>query len=162
MDASAVVHYGHQHLLRALEGLAPESWTVVGVTTRWSPRELIAHLTSYERLLADVIRAVLGAGDTRTLDRMRQDAKGFNAAEVRARAELTPEQVLAEYRTANEEVVELLARLTPEQMSAKGTLPWYGAEYSLDDFIVYANYGHKREHAAQIQAFQRSRVLAAG
>ncbi len=34
-----------------------------------------------------------------------------------------------------------------------GTLPWYGMEYALDDFIVYTFYGHKREHSAQIAAF---------
>ena len=40
------------------------------------------------------------------------------------------------------------------QFRENGTLPWYGAEYSLDDFIVYTYYGHKREHAAQIAAFR--------
>jgi len=27
-------------------------------------------------------------------------------------------------------------------------------DYALDDFIVYTNYGHKREHSAQIAAFR--------
>lgn len=35
-----------------------------------------------------------------------------------------------------------------------GRLPWYGMEYALDDYLVYQFYGHKREHAAQIQAFR--------
>ena len=35
-----------------------------------------------------------------------------------------------------------------------GTLPWYGMEYALDDFLVYIYYGHKREHSAQIAAFR--------
>jgi hypothetical protein len=35
-----------------------------------------------------------------------------------------------------------------------GTLPWYGPEYALDDFIVYSYYGHKREHSAQINVFR--------
>jgi hypothetical protein len=30
----------------------------------------------------------------------------------------------------------------------------YGLEYALDDFIVYAYYGHKREHTAQIAVFR--------
>jgi hypothetical protein len=27
-------------------------------------------------------------------------------------------------------------------------------EYALDDYIVYAYYGHKREHSAQIAVFR--------
>jgi hypothetical protein len=27
-------------------------------------------------------------------------------------------------------------------------------EYSLDDYIVYSSYGHKREHGAQINVFK--------
>jgi hypothetical protein len=35
-----------------------------------------------------------------------------------------------------------------------GALPWYGAEYDLEDFIAYSFYGHKREHTAQINVFR--------
>ena len=34
-----------------------------------------------------------------------------------------------------------------------GTLPWYGPEYDLEDFIAYTFYGHKREHMAQVNVF---------
>ena len=33
-----------------------------------------------------------------------------------------------------------------------GAIPWYGPEYSLDDFVVYNIYGHKREHDPQLSA----------
>ena len=29
---------------------------------------------------------------------------------------------------------------------------WYGPEYALDDLVVYLMYGHKREHAPQLEA----------
>ncbi len=35
-----------------------------------------------------------------------------------------------------------------------GMLAWYGAEYDLEDYVVYTYYGHKREHCGQIQAFR--------
>jgi hypothetical protein len=35
----------------------------------------------------------------------------------------------------------------------EGILKWYGAEYDLEDFIVYTFYGHKREHCGQIATF---------
>ena len=49
---------------------------------------------------------------------------------------------------------ELLAQIPYEGRRLNGTLPWYGEEYDLEDFIIYTFYGHKREHSAQIAAFR--------
>ena len=35
-----------------------------------------------------------------------------------------------------------------------GLIDWYGAEYDLEDFLIYSYYGHKREHSAQIEVFK--------
>lgn len=48
----------------------------------------------------------------------------------------------------------LVAQIPAETARLTGTLPWYGAEYALDDFVVYTFYGHKREHSAQIAVFR--------
>jgi hypothetical protein len=42
--------------------------------------------------------------------------------------------------------------IAPEVWQEVGTIPWYGAEYSLDDLVVYQQYGHKREHDPQLSA----------
>ena len=49
--------------------------------------------------------------------------------------------------------MQLAAQNTPETFRANGSIPWYGAEYCLDDYIVYTNYAHKREHCGQIDVF---------
>ena len=46
----------------------------------------------------------------------------------------------------------LIGGIPETERSRPGTLPWYGDEYALDDFIVYTSYGHKREHGPQIEA----------
>jgi hypothetical protein len=61
--------------------------------------------------------------------------------------------VLAELNEAHARVMALATRIPAETYRQNGTLPWYGPEYDLDDFIVYTFYGHKREHSAQIAAF---------
>ena len=53
---------------------------------------------------------------------------------------------------AHERVLRLAALIAPEVWREVGTIPWYGAEYSLDDLVVYQQYGHKREHDPQLQA----------
>ena len=50
-------------------------------------------------------------------------------------------------------VIELAAKIPAEKFRENGTIAWYGPDYCLDDFIVYTNYAHKREHAAQIDVF---------
>ncbi len=61
--------------------------------------------------------------------------------------------VLGEYNDAHAQVMSIVAQISPETLRQTGTLPWYGAIYALDDFLVYAFYGHKREHSAQIASF---------
>src|SRR5690606_24881367 len=63
------------------------------------------------------------------------------------------QEALAEYDKHHVEVMSLISRLPVEQLRRPGTLPWYGAEYALDDYLVYQFYGHKREHSAQIAVF---------
>jgi len=77
----------------------------------------------------------------------------FNDAEVDARKGMAFDAVLAELNDAHEQTLRLAAAVGPERLREAGTLPWYGAEYAIDDLIVYQYYGHKREHGAQVDAF---------
>ena len=50
--------------------------------------------------------------------------------------------------------LDALLRVPAATLRQPGTLPWYGAEYAVDDLIVYTAYGHKREHSAQIAVYR--------
>ena len=63
-------------------------------------------------------------------------------------------QVYAEYEQACARTLDLVTQIPADTLRRPGTLPWYGAEYSLDDLLVYMAYGHKREHVAQIFVFR--------
>jgi hypothetical protein len=154
MNAHDVLKYGHRTVQRAIEGLTPEQWTLTGACGVWSCKDLIAHLASYEQVLVEVLRSFTGeGGPTPHLDRMRAGGN-FNDAEVAARQGLSVNETLAEYEAAQAETLRLLARVPAEVRRQPGTLPWYGAEYDLEDYIVYAIYAHKREHCGQIAVFR--------
>ena len=51
-------------------------------------------------------------------------------------------------------MIELAARVPPEKCPEYGTIPWYGPEYCLDDFIFYTNYAQKREHSPQVMVYR--------
>lgn len=79
----------------------------------------------------------------------------FNDSEVEKRRGKSAKAVQAEYTRAHKEALRLLKRLKSERLRKAGSIPWYGKQYSLDDFIVYANYAHKREHIAGLKQFRK-------
>ena len=126
-----------------------------------SVKDIIAHLTSYERILVDILTTFTGGGSTPVLNSYVELGSQFNDIEVSRRTAKTIQDVLAEFNDTHLQVMSLLVNIPSETRSISGTLPWYGMEYALDDVLVYMYYGHKREHSAQIAAF-RDRLREAG
>jgi hypothetical protein len=154
MNTVDVLKYGHQTVLRTLDGLPQTEWKTPGVCGTWSVREIISHLASYEHVLVDVLTTFLGGGPTSYLDKFYGGASlQFNDTEVASRQDKTIAEVLAEFNETHAQTMALAARIPAETYRQNGTLAWYGPEYDLDDFIVYTFYGHKREHSAQIAVF---------
>ena len=155
MNVHDVLKYGNLTLLRTIEGLPEADWMARGVCGWWSVKDIVAHLTSYELVLVEVLTSFLGSGPTPTLDQYTSlNGDQFNQVQVSLRKDKTPAEVLAEYRDRQACTMMLVAQVAPETLREPGTIPWYGIEYSLDDFIAYAYYGHKREHSTQIAVFR--------
>jgi uncharacterized protein (TIGR03083 family) len=154
MHTLDILHYGQTFVLDAAADLSEAAWAAPGACGSWSAKDVLAHLTAYEFLLRDVLRSVLGDEPTPYLDHMAQPDTDFNEAQVAARLDRSPAELLEEFNAAHAEVMALARRIAPDVLSAAGTLPWYGPDYALEDFIVYANYGHKREHGGQIAAMR--------
>ncbi len=153
MNANDILKYGHYTFLGSLDGLSDAELEQDGVCGIWSTKDIIGHLASYEQVLVEILQGFLGGGATPYLE---QFAKGliFNDEQVGARKANTLAEVLDEYKTVQAKTQEMIAQISAETCRQTGTLPWYGADYSLDDFLVYTFYGHKREHAAQIFVFR--------
>src|SRR5438876_2942358 len=124
MDALDILHYGDREVTGAFEGLKGEAWNHIGVTRRWSPKDLLAHLASYEIVLGEIMESVLGRGATPALDRFTKQHASFNDAEVAARRPRSPEEIRAEYAAAHQRVMALARELGAERMREVGTIPW--------------------------------------
>ena len=83
----------------------------------------------------------------------------FNQEQVAKRQNLKPREVLAEYDQTQAKVRELVKQIPIETRRTRGILPWYGDEFDLEDMISITNYGHKREHCAQIAIFRSTLKL---
>lgn len=165
MHALDVLSYGHFTLLDAVRDLPASDWDQTEACGTWSARDIIAHLASYELVLCDLLASIGGLDEpTPHLDEFVKPGTHFNDTQVGLRQGWTVEATLGEYSAAHDRA-SALANTIPETTWAEtGTIPWYGAGYSLDDLVVYMYYGHKREHSAQIVAFcdqlNRSRAAA--
>lgn len=150
MNARDILFYGNRTLIESLDRVPPDKRTAPGVVGWWSAREAMAHLAIFEEGLAQLLESFLGGPFPELLSNM-DSAK--NDELVAQKQNKTFDDLLAEYTATHARAIELISRITPERLREVGTIPWYGDEYSLDDFIVYTFYGHKREHAARFEAF---------
>ena len=154
MNASDVLKYGHGTVTAALAAVPPEQWETPGVCGVWSVKNIVAHLTSFEAVLVDVLAHTGGGAHGPALARMLGLGDDFNDREVDDRSGLSAQETLAEYVAYHERTMALVADIPTESLCRPGTIPWYGAGYALDDLIVYMYYGHKREHMAQVDHFR--------
>ena len=154
MNAVDILKYGQQTVLQTLAEFPEGNAERPGACGLWSVKDIIAHLASYEEVLVDVLSTFTGKHPTSFLNKFTAPGGQFNDTEVARRRGRTLHEVLEEFNDAHAQAISLVAQIRPEQCRHNGTLPWYGMEYSLDDFIVYAFYGHKRQHSAQIAAFR--------
>jgi len=155
MNALDILKYGHGTVCRAIEEVPATDWEIGGVCGEWSVKDIIGHLAAFELLLVDILSSLTGSADTPYLQQVLDHGfSGFNDIQAAQRKNKTRQEVLDEYNAAYERVMVLAAPIPADTWRANGALPWYGAEYSLDDFIVYTYYGHKREHSAQIDHFR--------
>jgi ketosteroid isomerase-like protein len=154
MNAVALLKYGQQTVLQTLEGFPESAVETPGACGVWSVKDILAHLASYEQVLVDVLSTFGSLQPTSYLNKFTDPGGQCNDTEVDLRKARTMQEVLDEFNGAHAQVMSLAPQISPERFRQTGTLPWYGMEYTLDDFLVSTFYGHKREHSAQIAAFR--------
>lgn len=154
MHPQDILKYGHLTVVRTLDEFPKDQVYTTGACGWWSVRDLIAHLSSFELMLVDVLSSQLSAGPTPYLDAYTNRSVNFNDDQVGRRQDFSMEEAYEEYCLANDRVMELAREIPQSTWQQRGVLPWYGREYDLEDFIVYTFYGHKREHCGQIAVFR--------
>ena len=155
MNAEDVLKYGHRTVMTSIDGLTEAQCLAEGVCGWWSVRHIMAHFSSHELVLNDVLRLFVGDGmDTPMLASYGRNGLAFNDIEVEKRAAMSYADLLREYEQASAVSRDLIAKIPVEKRRQVGAVTWYGPEYDLEDFIAYSNYGHKREHCAQIAVYR--------
>jgi hypothetical protein len=149
MNPADILRYGQATIDEHIDRLRPADWDAIALGT-WTTKDLVGHLGAFEVRFAEVLAHF--AGDEPTTNLRAASPATFNDDQAAIRASWTVEAIVGELRDAHARTMSCVGRISPERWREVGTIPWYGPEYSLDDFLVYIEYGHKREHAPQLEA----------
>ncbi len=154
MTAAEQLENAHLLVIETVDNLPELEWDVPMSEGGWTVKDCIAHLASYELVLKDVLRTFADdAPQTPYLTRYIQHNDDFNREELSARANHTAQQVIDEYQEAQTDTTGLLARIPAETLEKKGTLPWFGQDRSLSDFVRDRS-AHIQKHCEEVTAFR--------
>jgi len=147
MNPLDILRYGQRDIDALVDRLEPADWEVIALGT-WTTKDLVGHLGAFEVRFVEVLSMFLGEEPRSGL--WREPTATFNDDQAALRRDWSVEAIVGELRSAHEQVMALASRIPAERWREVGTIAWYGPEYSLDDVVVYVMYGHKREHAPQL------------
>ena len=159
MELEELLDYAHNMVIKSIAGLAENNRTEEPACGVWSARDVIGHLCTFKLYTVDVISTFTGNTDTPYLELMGQQRGDFGDKQVARRKDYSFEENLREYNEAHTKMMALIRQIPADTLRQAGTLPWYGMQYALDDFILYTDFGHQIEHASQL-ALLRDRTLA--
>ena len=154
MEAVDVLMYGQRTIRSTIDRYRPEDWERIALGV-WTAKDLLGHLGAFEARFADELAPF--AGEAALTELTKADPATFNDDQAAIRKAWSIEQVRTEFLEAHERVMRNARRIDAATWREVGTIPWYGAEYSLDDLVVYRMYGHKREHDPQLGAVLEER-----
>ncbi len=149
MNPIDIMTYGQRTIDELIGRLRPDDWTAIALGV-WTTKDLVGHLGAFEVRFAEVM--AMFTGETPRTNLLAATTETFNDDQAAIRVDWTVAQVLAELRDAHALVMSLAGRIPADAWLRVGTIPSYGPQYSLDDLLVYSMYGHKREHAPQLEA----------
>ena len=149
MNAIDVLMYGQRTVMATVARYRVEDWGRIAVGV-WTSKDLLGHLGAFEVRFADVLATFVEAPLISNLT--TADPRTFNDDQAAIRKDWSVKEVTDEFVAAHDRVMDHARAIAPERWREVGTIPWYGAEYSLDDLVVYQMYGHKREHDPQLSA----------
>jgi hypothetical protein len=162
MNATYLLINSHNAICTAVEGLTSDQWEQPDAVGTYSPKQVIAHLIAYEQMTEGVVNTLLGR-DTSQLQELRRKMDempdSFNDVMVAQYAPMSGLQVLAKLTALHLSILASLDLVEPHKLSEVDTLDWYLPGSSVEDFLIYANFGHKTEHAAQL-TYWRERIAA--
>ena len=140
----------HEALLEVLARVPAEQMTEPHFEGGWSVKDLLAHITFWERRPLDRIQATLRGDDppplpTGTVDTI--NAQAYAASRDRPLAEIE-----ADFHRTFQELLDLVGSMSQEDLDDPRRFPWT-RRVPVKRYLNVDGYGHYTEHTRQIRAW---------
>ena len=149
MNPSDILMYGQRTIDGLIDRFEPGDWDAIALGT-WTTKDLVGHVGVFEVRFVEILTMFLGEQPATTLT--GDPIETFNDDQAAIRRGWSVTAIVAELREAHAAATALVTQIPADRWREVGTIPWYGPHYALDDLVVYLMYGHKREHAPQLEA----------
>ncbi len=145
----------HARWVAILEEVGPERMTTPGVEGAWTVKDVIAHVTYYERVVRDRLQASLKGREF--VRPAYEAAKGLSIDErnawIYARIkDLSLDEVLRESRAVYPPILAAVQTLTEADLNDPARFPWQAGS-ALWEWIEGDVYEHYRDHINNIRAW---------
>jgi hypothetical protein len=138
-------------LLDALKSLPDALLDQKGVVGAWSIKNVLTHLTGWERIVTDFLPERLATGKRPTiLSVIGSDEDTWNAQQVASCERLTPQEQLDEFTRTRQALFQVLHDLGEESLNRQH--PWPEWEGTLATYILEEVGGHEDEHREAVLA----------
>jgi hypothetical protein len=153
MNINEVLDNSHVAVIQATDDLPEAMWDLPVAEGEWSSKDILAHLTSREAVLIDVLKTFQGEQPSPYILRWLEGQDRFDAEAVQSHAYQTAQEIVNEYQDAQLQSSALLAALAADAVTKQDSMPWLKSSMSLADF-VQAHADHANKHAHSIMEFR--------
>jgi hypothetical protein len=145
----------HEAFEAVLVPLSGMQMTTPGVTDQWSIKDVLAHVTAWERYVLDRLQAALhGTEPTFIVDAVTDEETGQANAQFCEEARPLPlGEVLATFRSTHQQMLDTAAALSDADLATLGRFPWLGEQTLWEAARVDP---HAEEHRIAIQEWLRT------
>lgn len=144
-------------LLESLQGVADDEKVRPNAVEKWSIKDLLAHIASWDEEVLRVIQAFAMQPEPRFsyIISERSDFAGWNSDQIALRKERSLEQVQVEFRNARRDLIQVVEGLTDQVLLRPKMTSWSKVRtgFELLDEMVQ----HDIEHTRDIRSWRKKR-----
>lgn len=153
----AELRAARKELHDALVGFSEEDLVRPNAIGKWSIKDLLAHIASWDEEILRVIQAFAMQPEPHysTVISDRNDFSVWNQEQIEARREQSLQQTMAEFENARRDLIQVTEGVT-DQVLGRPKLTSWGAERTGFDLLNETTQ-HDLDHAVQIRSWRKKR-----
>ncbi len=142
-----------QTFLQSIAGLSETQITGSPVEGIWTIKNLLAHLTSWERACVAPLRLYAAGGEY--IPEVIPDHDKWNESQARRWRGQTLPEILTEYQAVRAELVQIITVLPSERWAVKLPAPW-GGEATVEELCSGLVWHESIEHLKSIRQWKET------